>query len=142
MLTVLTLSYTTELFFFGLIDGSFLSYLLLAKYTDMTQTEIAGHSLFGGFCLAAIWLMVWRTFNIPVLSLTLSGLSLGVLVIATILFTNLGNSELFNNDLNYWLIISFSALLVTLVFMKLNAVVVSIVKHVQWWTEVCNLPQL
>ena len=133
---MLTLSYTAELLFFGLIDGSFLSYLLLAKYTGMTQTEIAGYSLLGGIGMAAIWLMVWRTFLIPVVSLTLSGLSLGLLVIATILFTNLGNLELFYNDMNYWLITSCSALLVTLFFMMLNAVVVCIDKNIQCSTEI------
>ena len=110
--------------FFGLIDGSFIGYILLTKYADFSTTEATIFTLAIGIAMAILWLFVWKILCIPALSLALSGLSLGFLLISTILFTTIGNLELFHNDMNYWLIMSCTSILITLFFLMVNAVVV------------------
>lgn len=110
--------------FFGLIDGSFISYTLLWKYTDLSDNQIMIYTLAIGIGTAILWLSIWKILHIPALSLILSGLSLGFLLIATVLFTSIGNLDLFHNDMNYWLIMGCTSILTTLFFLMVNAVVV------------------
>ncbi|CAG2114428.1 unnamed protein product [Medioppia subpectinata] len=118
---------TLELIFFGLIDGSFIVYILLLKYTTLDTGAVQLYTTGAGVLLALLWVSFWKLLHLPLLSLLLSGLSLGLLLMATLLFTTIGNLELFQNDINYWLIMCCATILVTLFLPMLSAIVLSIV---------------
>ena len=114
--------------FFGLIDGSFVGYILVSKYADLNDNQTTIYTLAIGIAVGLLWIFVWKILNIPALSLLLTGVSLGLLVVATLLFTSIGNLDLFDNDMNYWLIMCCTSILITLFFLMVNAIVV-IVSH-------------
>lgn len=112
--------------FFGFIDGSFIGYVLLLKYSSLNDTQISIYTLSIGAIASLLWFSVWKIIHLPLISLLLSGFSLGFVFVATILFTSIGNLELFQNDMNYWLIMGCTIFVTTLFFLMVNAIVVFI----------------
>ncbi|XP_054153189.1 transmembrane 7 superfamily member 3-like [Oppia nitens] len=116
-----------QMIFYGLISGSFVSIILLLKYTDESETSVELYTCAAGLVMSVLWLSIWKLFHLPMLSLLLTGLNLGVLLMATLLYTPVGNYSVFNNDINYWLIMSCAALMITIVFPALNAIGLSVI---------------
>jgi len=112
--------------FIGFIDGSLIGYVLLLKYSSLNDSQISIYTLSIGGIVSLVWFSVWKIIHIPIVSLLLSGFSLGFIFVATILFTSIGNLELFQNDVNYWLIMGCTVFVTTLFFMMINAIVVTI----------------
>jgi hypothetical protein len=112
--------------FFGFIDGLFIGYVLLLKYSSLNESQISIYTLSIGVIVSLVWLSIWKIVHIPLISLLLSGFSLGFIFVATILFTSIGNLDLFHNDMNYWLIMGCTIFLTTLFFLMVNAIVVII----------------
>ncbi|XP_002712742.3 transmembrane 7 superfamily member 3 isoform X2 [Oryctolagus cuniculus] len=106
----------TELFFIGFIFMGFFFYILVARLTPLKYdvrlilTAVAGS--IGGLVLAVVW---WR-FGVLPLCMLCVGLALGSLVASVVLFTPLGNLQVFRNDGVFWVTFSCVAVLVPAVF--------------------------
>ena len=97
---------------------SLLTFLvLLPKYTLLLATQRELVSLAASFAVALVWLSLWRCFKKPLISVLTSGLLLGFLVIASVLFSTLGNEQLFRSELNYWLIVGAGSLAIPVVLL-------------------------
>lgn len=102
--------------------SSYLSSLILflitlAKHTHLGSSDREVVSMVASFAIVIFWLSIWRCFKQPLISVLTSGLLLGFLVMATVLFTTLGNEELFRSELNYWVILGVGSFVIPIVLM-------------------------
>ncbi|KAI1297320.1 Transmembrane 7 superfamily member 3 [Halotydeus destructor] len=110
-----------QMIFFGFVGSAIPIFVCSSKFTDLNPTSRDLTVLSAGLVGALIWFLVWRILKVHVISLLLSGFVLGFLIVASALFTALGNSEIFRSDLNYWLIVGGGSLVTTLIFLPLGA---------------------
>lgn len=88
-------------FHFSLIFG----YILIAENYKIDEVTREIYTIIIAIIGLLIWLIIWRIFRIHFVSVITSGLLLGFLIISTLLFTIVGNEDLFRSDFNYWIIV-------------------------------------
>lgn len=91
--------------------------IVLSKYTHLDSNNREITSFVASFAVSLIWFGVWRYFKRQMVSVITSGLLLGFLVIATVLFATLGNEELFRSELNYWIILGAGSFVIPVILM-------------------------
>lgn len=91
--------------------------ILIAKYTQLGSIDREVLALVSSFPVTIVWFGIWRCFKKPMISVLPSGFLLGFLVIAAILFTTLGNEELFRSELNYWIILAVGSFVIPVILM-------------------------
>jgi hypothetical protein len=101
----------------GFLSAFVLSSLFLAKYSTMTSGEREASSLAIGIVFALLWFGLWRILRFPPLFMLLSGLLLGFLIISAVLFSTVGNTELFRSDFNYWTILATGTLVIPVILL-------------------------
>lgn len=109
--------FSFQMFFFGFLAFSLISFMIFIAITRASARDGLLAALLGGALGGLIWTAVWWLFAIPVLSISLSGLTLGFLVAATLLFTPLGEVAFLQSSLSYWVFISCFMLLPALLLL-------------------------
>lgn len=109
--------------FFGFIAAATPTFIIMSKFGYFTVTEKHVCMLLAGIVGGAIWTAFWKFFKQPFISVLLSGIVLGFLLVSCVLFSPLGNNIIFKNDLNYWLVISCGSLMVPVVLLPFGIVV-------------------
>lgn len=82
--------FSFQMFFFGYLAFAFISFMLFAKTTRLSQDGGILVAVLGGLAGAVLWLFLWYFLAIPALSMILPGLLLGSLLSAILLFTPIG----------------------------------------------------
>lgn len=103
--------------FFGFLGAAIPSFIVITKYTALTPEERDIVMFCCGITGAFLWVALWRTFAVPIISIMLGGFVLGFLTVSTLLFSTVGNYDMFRNDVNYWLIIGCGVLIVPILLM-------------------------
>ncbi|XP_013788743.1 transmembrane 7 superfamily member 3-like [Limulus polyphemus] len=96
--------FKTEMFFFGFLVFSLLSFILWTRFTDISTTDRDVLTITFGFVGGVAWLAVWWFFGIPVISVLLVDFTLGFLLTSVVFFSPVGNFDVFRSDFNYWMI--------------------------------------
>lgn len=109
--------FSFQMFFFGFLAFSLISFMVFIAITRASARDGLLAALLGGALGGMMWMAVWWLFAIPVLSISLSGLTLGFLVAATLLFTPLGEVAFLQSSLSYWVFISCIMLLPALLLL-------------------------
>lgn len=109
--------FSFQMFFFGFIVFSLISFMVFIAITRASARDGLTAALVGGVLGGIFWLAIWWLFAIPVLSVSLSGFTLGFLVAAIILFTPLGEAAFLQNSLSYWVFVNCVMLLPTVLML-------------------------
>lgn len=109
--------FSFQMFFFGFLVFALISFMVFIATTRASAHDGLLAALLGGALGGLLWMAVWWLFAIPVLSISLSGLTLGFLVGATILFTPLGEVAFLQSSLSYWVFLSCIMLLPTVLLL-------------------------
>lgn len=96
--------FMTSQFLFGFYVGSVVGYILLSITFSLTFTQIFSLTNLCGILVAFIVLGLWFFLGIPVLSVLLPTLEVGMIVASCILFLPQLNVPSLTNDLYYWLV--------------------------------------
>lgn len=91
--------------------------IVLSKCAHMESTNRQVVALVASIGASLIWFSMWRYFKKQMISVLTSGLLLGFLIIATVLFSTLGNEELFRSELNYWIILGAGSVVIPVILM-------------------------
>lgn len=111
-----------EMFVFGLVCGSFISYVSSPFASAPSASSSLGFALAFGCCYGCIWLFFWWRFGIPILSVFVPVFFTGYIIGCALYYTGLGDLRLFQSNLNYWssfftiIIITMMSLLFITVF--------------------------
>lgn len=89
-------------FYFSMIIG----YILIAEQSQLDEVDREMYSFIIAIVGSLVWTILWKIVGITVISVVTSGLLLGLLLVSTLLFTILGNEDLFRSDFNFWMIIA------------------------------------
>ncbi|XP_029833680.3 transmembrane 7 superfamily member 3 isoform X1 [Ixodes scapularis] len=92
-----------QMFFFGFLALSLISFMLFTKVTRMSANEGVLAALLGGVLGGIFWMLLWYFLAIPVLSIVVPGLLLGFLIAAIFLFTPVGEAAFLQNSISYWI---------------------------------------
>lgn len=95
--------------------------IIFAKYAQLALTHQEILALVVSFPITIVWLGIWRCFKKPLISVLMSGLLLGFIVIASVLFSTLGNEELFRSELNYWMILGVGSFVIPIVLLPFGS---------------------
>ena len=96
--------FLTSQFFFGFYAGGFVGYILLSS-AHLHFVEIFSLSVLSGFVMAILVSGLWFFLGIPVLSVLLPTLEVGIILASSILFLLPQHSLLsLTDDLYYWLV--------------------------------------
>ncbi|KAH7954375.1 hypothetical protein HPB49_018096 [Dermacentor silvarum] len=98
--------FSFQMFFFGFLAFSLISFMVFIAITRASARDGLLAALLGGALGGLLWMAIWWLFAIPVLSISLSGLFLGFLVAAVLLFTPLGEVAFLQSSLSYWVFVS------------------------------------
>ena len=101
----------------GFLLGFIISSLSLSKYSDMTSGQREVSSLAIGFVACLVCVGLWKVMKFPPLFMLVSGLLLGFLMISTVLFSTIGNEELFRSDFNYWIILGTGTFVIPVILL-------------------------
>ena len=104
-------------FTFQICCSSYLSSLIvlliiLAKHATISSLEREVIAMSTSAVVTLVWYLIWRLLKRPLISVIPSGLLFGFLVISSVLFSTLGNEELFRSELNYWIILSSGSIII------------------------------
>ncbi|KAF5274292.1 hypothetical protein FQR65_LT04410 [Abscondita terminalis] len=91
------------MFIFGFIFGSFIFYIV-ANIGNMVvlDLESVGYALLFGCAYGITWLLLWRRYGIPILTVSLPVTFVGYITVCVIFYTGVADFRIFQNDLNYW----------------------------------------
>ncbi|CAN7937243.1 unnamed protein product, partial [Ixodes hexagonus] len=95
--------FSFQMFFFGFLALSLISFMLFTKVTRMSANEGVLAALLGGVLGGIFWMLLWYFLAIPVLSIVLPGLLLGFLIAAIFLFTPIGEAAFLQSSISYWI---------------------------------------
>ncbi|XP_037569814.1 transmembrane 7 superfamily member 3 [Dermacentor silvarum] len=109
--------FSFQMFFFGFLAFSLISFMVFIAITRASARDGLLAALLGGALGGLLWMAIWWLFAIPVLSISLSGLFLGFLVAAVLLFTPLGEVAFLQSSLSYWVFVSCIMLLPTVLLL-------------------------
>lgn len=106
-----------------------ISFILITKYSNFTRFERDVLVMICSVSFSSLWLFLWKLIGSPILTLLTSGLLLGFLVSASVLFTTLGNDDIFRNDLNYWLIMGCGSIIIPIALIPFAVLVSCPISH-------------
>lgn len=109
--------FSFQMFFFGYLAFAFISFMLFAKTTRLSQDGGILVAVLGGLAGAVLWLFLWYFLAIPALSMILPGLLLGSLLSAILLFTPIGEASFLQNIYSYWVFFGSIMLLPTILLL-------------------------
>lgn len=96
--------FLTSQFFFGFYAGGFVGYIMLSS-VQLSFVEIFSLSILSGFVMAIMVSGLWFFLGIPVLSVLIPTLEIGIILASSILFLLPQHSLLsLTDDLYYWLV--------------------------------------
>lgn len=100
--TYFSLQVSWSSFYFSMI----ISYILIAEQSEVDEVHREIYSFIIAVVGSLVWSILWQIHRLKVISVVTSGLLLGLLLVSTLLFTILGNQDLFRSDFNFWMIIA------------------------------------
>ncbi|CAG9856293.1 unnamed protein product [Phyllotreta striolata] len=100
-------------FSFGLL----VTYLVISMEEHFSFTEKTVTAFTVGFIYGIIWLLIWRRFGIPILTVTLAFIMFGFLVASLLFNTILVDIHVLTNPVNFWLAFTSTILLCIIVSM-------------------------
>ena len=98
--------FTLQVLWSSFFTTFILSYILIAEYSRVDDVTRETWSAVAAIAVSLIWTLIYRVARVKHFSVLTSGLLLGFLMVSTILFTAVGNEDLFRSDFNYWIIIA------------------------------------
>uniref|UniRef100_A0A665UMS2 TM7S3/TM198-like domain-containing protein n=1 Tax=Echeneis naucrates TaxID=173247 RepID=A0A665UMS2_ECHNA len=108
-----------ELFCMGFSFAAFLFFVLIARTEDLSYDICLALSAVIGVVGGVILVMSWWRFGSVMACVVVVGLMLGFLIASTILFTPLGDLDVFrHSDVVFWLTFSCIMMIVPLVFVR------------------------
>ncbi|GBN86132.1 hypothetical protein AVEN_34884-1 [Araneus ventricosus] len=96
--------------FFGLLMSFLVGFILTGKYLSFSKESIAELSMVIGILGGLFFLFLWLWLRHPIILFLLNGFVFGFLISATIIYTPLGNIEIFINNKNFWSLLSLGTL--------------------------------
>lgn len=93
------------------------SSLSLSKYSSMTSGQREATCLAIAILFCLLWFGCWKILRFPPLFTLVSGLLLGFLLISTVLFSTVGNTDLLRSDFNYWAILGTGTLVIPVILL-------------------------
>ncbi|XP_055927084.1 transmembrane 7 superfamily member 3-like [Argiope bruennichi] len=98
--------------FFGLLMSFLTGFILTGKYLSFSKESTAELSMVIGILGGLFFLFMWLWLRHPIILFLLNGFVFGFLISATIIYTPLGNMEIFINNKNFWSLLSVGTLFV------------------------------
>ncbi|KAJ0172636.1 hypothetical protein K1T71_011775 [Dendrolimus kikuchii] len=102
--------FKTEMFLMGLMVGATLTYIFITSTTDIDQSALLAASVISGIFFGAIWLMLWWFYAIPLISVLLPSINLGILCAAVLNYAAIDNFPTLMIEVNFWLAFLFVVL--------------------------------
>ncbi|XP_056641660.1 transmembrane 7 superfamily member 3-like isoform X1 [Diorhabda sublineata] len=94
-ITVYVVSFT-----FGLLVTYFI--ISMEEYLSITEKTITSFTV--GFIYGIIWLLIWKTYGLPFLTINLALIMSGFLTASLFFYTILTDMNLFMTTFNYWMV--------------------------------------
>uniref|UniRef100_T1IRJ0 TM7S3/TM198-like domain-containing protein n=1 Tax=Strigamia maritima TaxID=126957 RepID=T1IRJ0_STRMM len=110
--------FKTALASFGFITTAMIIYIILIRWATMSYPATVAITLLVGVIGAFGWAFTWWLYGSPLVAVLLPGFDLGFLCGCILMFTPLGDLQLFQNDANYWLLIGCCVLLVSIILIS------------------------
>ncbi|XP_035002961.1 transmembrane 7 superfamily member 3 isoform X2 [Hippoglossus stenolepis] len=110
---------TLELFCMGFSFAAFFFFVLITRTTDLTYDLRLALSAVIGVVGGVLLVMSWWRFGSVMVCVVVVGLMLGFLIASTVLFTPLGDIEVFrNSDVVFWVTFCCFMIIVPLFFVR------------------------
>ncbi|XP_066252164.1 transmembrane 7 superfamily member 3-like [Euwallacea similis] len=103
--------FKTTLFIIGYTFGATIMSLVLTIDHNFADKGKEINVCIMGLLLGIIWLFLWWKFGVPVVAVELTFILAGVLVASTLFFVQWGETDIFSNDLNFWVL--FASIVMT-----------------------------
>ncbi|XP_029636768.1 transmembrane 7 superfamily member 3 [Octopus sinensis] len=109
--------FKTELFIFGAIAGFLIAHITVSALWTHSLTVVLCTDIISAFVAGVLWLLVWTSLGIPVISVLMVSLVAGYLVSCILFFTPFGNLKYWENDFNYGMTFASGTMLLPVVFL-------------------------
>ncbi|GAB1602717.1 transmembrane 7 superfamily member 3-like [Argonauta hians] len=109
--------FKTELFIFGAIAGLLIAHITVSALWTHTLTVLLTIDFLSAMVGGILWLIIWTSFGIPVVSVLMVSLVAGYLISSILFFTPFGNLKYWHNDFNYGMTFASGAMLLSVVFL-------------------------
>ncbi|XP_014768349.1 transmembrane 7 superfamily member 3 [Octopus bimaculoides] len=109
--------FKTELFIFGAIAGFLIAHITVSALWTHSLTVVLSIDIISAFVGGVLWLLVWTSLGIPVISVLMVSLVAGYLVSCILFFTPFGNLKYWENDFNYGMTFASGTMLLPVIFL-------------------------